>query len=319
MTTFLDVVRVTRRGNESAVLKDISFQQERGEKIAIAGETGSGKSTLLKIIAGLDQADEGFVALEGIRVQGAREKLVPGHERIAYLSQHFELPKFLRVEQILSYADSLGHAESMQLYELCQIDHLLKRKTDQLSGGERQRIALARNVITRPSLLLLDEPFSNLDVIHKNTLKGVIGALSEELEITVILVSHDADDSLPWADTILVMKSGQIVQRGTPEEIYGSPVDEYSAGLFGKYNLLSDEQLAKAGLPSNESIIRPERFKVSAEGSGELSGQIRQIRYYGAFREAVIGSGDAEFTVHLPDNGFDVGQRVFLTLDAKKL
>lgn len=318
MTTFLEVAGVTRLETESTVLSDITFRQKRGEKIAIAGETGSGKSTLLKIIAGLDQADHGFVTLEGQRVQGAREKLVPGHPQIAYLSQHFELPKFLRVEQVLSYSNNLGDAESMRLYELCQIEHLLKRKTDQLSGGERQRIALARNVITSPSLLLLDEPYSNLDVIHKNTLKGVVDALSEELDITLILVSHDADDSLPWADTILVMKSGKIVQRGRPDDVYDRPVDEYSAGLFGRYNVLTTEQLHLAGLESGESIVRPERFHVSLEGPG-LTGEIMEIRYYGAFREALVDGGQGRFVIHLTRNGFDIGQKVFLTLRNQEL
>jgi ABC-type lipoprotein export system ATPase subunit len=132
------------------VLTGISFTQKKHQKIAIAGETGSGKSTLLKIIAGLQQADTGEVYLGKERVEGAYERLVPGHPRIAYLSQNFELPKFLRVEQVLNYANTLSEEAASTLYNVCQIDHLQKRRTDELSGGEKQRIAIARLLITSP-------------------------------------------------------------------------------------------------------------------------------------------------------------------------
>src|SRR5690349_4269282 len=118
--SYLEVSQIVKSAGDSLVLDNISFSQSRHEHIAVAGETGSGKSSLLKIIAGLGQADSGKVMFEGKRVEGALEKLVPGHPSIAYLSQHFELPKFLRVEQVLSYANTLSDEESNRLYELCQ-------------------------------------------------------------------------------------------------------------------------------------------------------------------------------------------------------
>src|ERR1700744_572039 len=164
----------------------ISFTQEKGRKLAIAGETGSGKSTLLKMIAGLAEVASGEIRFEGSRVLGPLERLVPGQPGIAYLSQHFELWHNYRVEEVLSYANDLSVEESVELYGICHIDHLLARRTDQLSGGERQRIALARLLVKPPRLLLLDEPFSNLDMIHKRSLKNIIRDTAAHFDVSAI-------------------------------------------------------------------------------------------------------------------------------------
>ena len=221
--TLLKVTGISKKGEGDFVLQTISFSQRKLERIAIAGETGAGKSTLLKIMAGLIQPDSGEVIFENRKVTGPNENLVAGTPGIAYLSQHFELQKFLRVEQVLSYSNTISDTVAQNLYQVCQIDHLLKRKTDQLSGGEKQRIAICRLLISSPRLLLLDEPFSHLDMVHKNTLKTVINEIGLKLKITCVLVSHDPHDSLSWADKIMVMKDGSIIQQGTPESVYAEP------------------------------------------------------------------------------------------------
>src|SRR5687767_9414768 len=170
--SLLKLSAITKYKDGEAVLKDISFSVQKHQKTAIAGATGSGKTTLLKIIAGLVQPDAGEVLFENLRVPGPDEKLIPGHPAIAYLSQHFELRNNYRVEEVLEYANTLPPEESKRLYEICHISHLLQRKTDQVSGGEKQRIALAKLLTTSPRLLLLDEPFSNLDMRHRNVLKS---------------------------------------------------------------------------------------------------------------------------------------------------
>jgi ABC-type sulfate/molybdate transport systems ATPase subunit len=277
----LQVSSIDKTSSEGVVLKDINFALDEFQKLVIAGETGSGKSSLLKIIAGLVQPDAGEVTFRGKRVEGPLEKLVPGHPQIAYLSQHFELPKFLRVEQVLSYANHLSDEDAARLYELCQIDHLMKRKTDQLSGGERQRIALARNLITVPSLLLLDEPFSNLDIIHRNTLKEILEDLGEVLKITMVLVSHDPNDTLPWADRIIVMRAGEVVQTGTAQQIYLQPVDQYVAGLFGSYNHLAGAGANAVEAPAGTKFVRPEHLTISLDNKKGLQGVVERVRYYG--------------------------------------
>lgn len=222
-------------------LSHIRFTQRKGSHFAIAGETGSGKSTLLKIIAGLATPEEGAVFFEGVRVEGPLERLIPGQPGIAWLSQYFELWHHYKVEEVLSYTNDLDPEEAAGLYRLCHIDHLLRRRTDQLSGGERQRIALARLLVHPPRLLLLDEPFSNLDMIHKRLLKKVIRESTEKYDIACILVSHDPYDTLSWADQLIILRDGKIHQEGTPQEVYARPLDEYSAGLLGEYSLVNGE------------------------------------------------------------------------------
>src|SRR5687767_587781 len=250
------------------IVKGINFTQQSFQKIAIAGETGSGKTTLLKMIAGLIQPDTGEMLFENKRVVGPYEKLIPGHPGIAYLSQHFELRNNYRVEEELEAVNKLTDQEANELYSICRIEHLLKRKTDQLSGGERQRIVLARLLSAFPKLLLLDEPFSNLDAVHKSIIKSVINDISLKLKVTCIMVSHDALDILSWADRILVMKDGELIQEGTPEHIYQQPVNEYCAGLFGEYNLIhSNHSNIFAAIPAinlngKQLLIRPEHFSI---------------------------------------------------------
>jgi len=279
----LSVSGVTFGEVKNYILKDIHFSQNQFQKIVIAGETGSGKSTLLKIIAGLEQPSSGQVIFENEKVKGPVDQLVPGHPQIVYLSQQFELPKFLRVEQVLEYANQLKLTQEEKIFSVCRINHLQKRKTDQLSGGEKQRISIARLLIQRPKLLLLDEPFSNLDRIMKGILKEVIDDIGKKLKITCILVSHDPEDTLPWADEILVLKSGKIIQRGSPQQIYHHPISPYVAGLFGKYTLLNQVWLKKLGAKSAEKkfIARPENFQIVRKASKTISGKIDKVHFFG--------------------------------------
>lgn len=319
----LQVSDVSKTNETSTVLSNISFTQKKYERIAITGETGSGKSTLLKIIAGLEQPDSGEVVFEDKKVVGPADKLVPGHADIAYLSQHFELPKFLRVEQVLTYANVLAEAEAQLIFEICQIDHLLTRGTNQLSGGERQRVALCKLLIGSPKLLLLDEPFSHLDTVHKNTLKKVVNDIGKKLKITCILVSHDPHDTLPWADKILVMKNGEIIQKGKPDKIYTQPVNEYVGGLFGTYNILSPE-IFESLLPESKSsrkgiFIRPEQIRITDKKRNAINGVIDQITFHGSYYDLNIIVGDRIVTARTLYTTHQAGEEVYVTLDLHSL
>jgi len=321
----LKVSDISRKAGGLPILKDINFTLTAFERLAVAGETGSGKSTLLKIIAGLEQADSGEVRFEEKRVEGPLEKLVPGHPGIAYLSQHFELPRFLRVEQVLTYANVLTDDAAARLYDVCKISHLLQRRTDQLSGGERQRIAMARLLIASPRLLLLDEPYSNLDMIHKATLKSVIEGISEQLKITCVLVSHDPSDTLSWADQIIVMRSGEVLQQGPPEQIYHQPDDPYIAGLFGRYSLLQVKDLKcfdslshidASVLGDRALFVRPERFQLVDEGAeGAVQVSVKKVAFSVGFYELdlTLPSG-TDITVRSDRRGISKGDNVWVSL-----
>jgi len=300
-------------------LQDITFSQRRNQQIAIAGETGSGKSTLLKIIAGLEQPDMGDVHFNETKVKGPAEQLVPGHPAIAYLSQDFDLPKFLRVEQVLSYSNTLSSGEGNTLFEVCQINHLLKRKTDELSGGERQRIALAKLLIASPQLLLLDEPFSNLDMVHKKTLKTVLSDLCYRLKITCILVSHDPLDTLSWADKIIVMKEGKMVQKGSPKNIYKKPLSEYVAGLFGNYNLITTSQVNifydawKIKSRRKNMLVRPEDFKIVSRKQNGLMGKVTDVTYFGSYYEIEVSVGEISIIIKCKKKKVKQGDDIYIT------
>lgn len=315
----LEVSEVERNIAGSFSLEHISFKLESGQKLGMAGATGSGKSTLLKIIAGLDDADTGVVYFDSKKVRGPKYRLIPGHPGIAYLSQHYELRNHHRMEEILSYANTMTEEKARQLFELCKINQLLKRNTFQLSGGEKQRIALARLLLTAPQLLILDEPFSNLDLIHKSVLKGVLEDIGKELGLTCIIASHDPLDLLSWADKMIILKGGKLLQESHPKEIYFNPVNEYAGALLGKYNLLDETtaHLFNAPLTLNGKhlFIRPEQFSISTEQNNGVEGIIEKIVFWGNYYELKIGILDSIISVITTSDNLEPGRKIFLRLN----
>lgn len=304
----------------TCIVNNISFEQDCFQKIAIAGETGSGKSTLLKMIAGFEQPDTGNILFEGKRVKGPEERLIPGHPDIAYLSQHFELRNSYRVEELLSYANKLSEDAANALFEICRINHLVKRKTDQLSGGERQRIAIARLLIASPKLLLLDEPYTNLDLIHKNILKSVIRDIGLELQITCLMVSHDPMDILSWADEIMLMKDGEIIQRGNPEQVYHQPKNEYAAAILGNYQLLPGNlatlfaEMAGISFMDENVYVRSEYFKIVSESDG-IKAVVNQVFFMAGVYEIEILIAENNITIKTMESNLVKGDTVFVALD----
>jgi ABC-type sugar transport system ATPase subunit len=318
---FLQLTGIGKTENGSAVISGIDLVMKKHQRIAIAGETGSGKSTLLKIIGGFAQPDTGTVRFEGERVEGPAEKLIPGHPGVAYLSQQYELPNNMWVHEVLEYADELPPGEAQLLYQTCRIDHLVKRRTNQLSGGEKQRIALARLLTRTPKLLLLDEPFSNLDPIHKNILKQVIADIGEKLGTTCMLASHDPVDTLSWADEIIVIRSGKIVQQGTPSVLYTQPVNEYVAGLFGSYNLVPAALTASfiqgdAARNNKDIFFRPEEIRLNEPGA-TVEAIVERIAFMGAYYEIGLLSHGIRLLARVMKHELHQGERVGISVNEK--
>jgi ABC-type Fe3+/spermidine/putrescine transport system ATPase subunit len=153
---------------------------------------------------------------------------------------------------------------------------------------------LACLLVSPPWLLLLDEPFSNLDMIHKKILKSVVHDIGDKLQITCILVSHDPADTLSWADEILVMKQGQIIQQGAPGRIYNQPLNEYTAALFGKYNLINADtakafhELTGVMMNGKNLFIRPEHFKIGDEAGNTVKGTVQKVIFFGSYCEIKV-------------------------------
>ena len=315
--SLLEVKNISKQYPERTVIDDISFQQEALQKIAITGESGAGKSTLLKIISGHAQPDSGTVIFNGERVLGPEEQLYPGHKEIAYLSQHYELLNNYYVKDLIWHQIKIEEEAAAELFEICRISHLLERKTNQISGGEKQRIALCMLLVKSPKMLILDEPFSNLDPIHTDILKLVLEEITGKLHITCLLTSHDPHDTLSWADEIIVMKEGKIIQQGAPEKIYRHPVNEYVAGMFGKYNLLKPEQAALFGIEANgkDVMIRPE--EISINKSDGVKGVVQKISFWGSFYEVEVVIDDLKIVVRVIQNDWRAGEEVYVIKNLK--
>jgi len=302
--SLLTVAGVSKKEKENYLLKNINFVQLHGQKIAIAGETGSGKSTLLKIIAGLVQTDSGEILFEGTKIKGPFEKLLPGHPYIAYLSQNFELRNNYRVEELLQMACKVSDMDAILINNICKIDHLLKRRSNELSGGERQRVAFAKTLVTAPKFLLLDEPFSNLDAIHRSILKSVIADIEQRLNTTCVLVSHDPVDLLSWADEIIVLYQGKIIQKGTPEEIYNYPVNEYVAALFGKYCIISPQlvDLFPSLAKDKRRFLRPNEFVLTSNKNEGLDVDIVDVKFMGNYFEIAVNVRGSKLIINACNN-----------------
>jgi len=349
--SLLEVRNISRFDGRNQVLKDISFDQQHRQKLAIAGETGSGKSTLVKIIAGYIQPDNGSVVYRGERVLGPLEKLIAGHPKIGYLSQHFELRNNYIIDDLLDYSNKLTRPEADKIFQVCQIDHLLRRKTTQLSGGEKQRVALARILVTNPSLLILDEPYSNLDLIHRHVIKKVIEDLSEEFDITCTLISHEPEDVLSWANELIIIKDGSIVSKGSPKELYENSPDLYTAGLLGTYYVLNEQNKKELGINDakhsdnisvanikedyitdgsadkkniKSTVFRPEHFIICKDveeagsstpsSSNFINAEITGVNYYGHYYEYILSANGQRISCYTNDEKYNKGSFVKIRL-----
>lgn len=313
----LRVEAVSRTEAGNLVLHPTSFQLSSQKKLAIVGETGSGKSSLLRMIAGHIAPDSGSIFFKTKRVWSPPVTLLPGHPGIAYLSQDFELRNNYKVHELLNYKNLLSPESAAQLYHVCKVDHLMNRKNDELSGGERQRIALAKLLVGVPELLLLDEPFSNLDLPQKKNINAVLHAISNQLKITCIMVSHDPVDTLSWADEIMVLKSGRVVQHASPQHIYQQPADEYVAGLFGSYSLLKGIYhpfKIKWGVNDQQPFlfIRPEQLLLSDSHENAVDCVVTQVLFCGAYWLVTVSNGEQSLIIHTAIPGVQKGDLVWV-------
>ncbi len=224
----------------SEVLKNISFNVNIGNYIAIVGESGCGKSTLLEIIYGLLHIEKGAVYWNDKKLLGPKFQLIPGEEFMKYLPQDFDLMPYITVEEnIGKNISSLDPSKQQRIQELLEVVDMasfLKIKVKNLSGGQKQRVAIAKVIAKEPEILLLDEPFSHIDNFRKNKLRRNLFNYLKSKNITCIVATHDTTDALSFADEILVIKDGVLVDKNTPEQLYNNPKNAYIASFFNEIN-----------------------------------------------------------------------------------
>jgi ABC-type Fe3+/spermidine/putrescine transport system ATPase subunit len=250
------------------VLTKVDFSLEKGEHLCIMGESGCGKSTLLKIIYGLLDVNKGSLFWDDVEILGPKEHLVPGMEFFKYVAQDFDLMPFISVaENIKKFLSRFYPKEAQQrteeLLEVIEMTAFADVKVKALSGGQQQRVAIARALAKEPELILLDEPFSQIDNFKKNSLRRKLFAYLKEKNIACIVATHDGNDALSFADKMLVIRNQQIYSQGTPTDIYQHPKDKYVAALFDDVNEVSLNGKTQLFYPHQISFVESSDFKAT--------------------------------------------------------
>ncbi|WP_445452661.1 ABC transporter ATP-binding protein [Flavobacterium sp. 25HG05S-40] len=234
----LKVENISFSYQENPTLRKLSFQLEKGRNLAVIGESGCGKSTLLKLVYGLHDLNEGQIFWKETEVLGPKYHLIPGMEFMKYLAQDFDLMPFITVaENVGKYLSNIYSDKKKEriaeLLEIVEMTDFANIKAKNLSGGQMQRVALARVLALEPEVLLLDEPFSHIDNFRKNSLRRKLFGYLKEKQITTLFATHDSADVLSFADEVLVLQNGKIIDEGNPKAIYETPKNKYIASLFG--------------------------------------------------------------------------------------
>ena len=257
------------------VLKNLSFSLDAGEHLCVMGESGSGKSTLLKAIYGLLDLSEGEIHWKDQQVLGPAYHLVPGMDFFKYVAQDFDLMPYTSVSENIGKFLSRFYPEekelrTQELLEVIEMTEFANQKVKDLSGGQQQRVAIARALAKEPELILLDEPFSQIDNFKKNSLRRKLFAYLKEKNIACIVATHDGNDALSFADQMIIIKNHQILAQGTPSDLYQKPKEHYVAALFddvnqiiikGKPVLLYPHQIKLVENSEHKALVKKSYFK----------------------------------------------------------
>ncbi|MCZ4324540.1 ABC transporter ATP-binding protein [Pseudomonas anguilliseptica] len=320
--SYLSIQGLHKRYGDTAIFSDINCEIAKGEFITLLGPSGCGKSTLLRCIAGLTGVNGGQILLNG-------EDLVPVAPQkrgIGMVFQSYALFPNMTVQQNVAFGlrmqkvkGSEAEQRVKQVLELVELNDFADRYPQQLSGGQCQRVALARSLVTRPRLLLLDEPLSALDARIRKHLREQIRSIQQELGLTTIFVTHDQEEALVMSDRIFLMNAGKIVQSGDAETLYTAPADVFAAGFIGNYNLLDADAASRLLLrPVNSRVaIRPEAIQIGAQGS--IEGQIHSHRLLGNVIRYRVEARGVELLVDVlnrsPADLHASGQRINLNIE----
>lgn len=286
----LEVSQLHKSYGETKVFEGIEFGIRKGELVTLLGPSGCGKSTLLRALAGLTPVDGGQVRVAGEDITWQ----APQKRGIGMVFQSYALFPNMTVWDNVAFGLKMKPQPGRELaasvqeaLSLVELDGFERRYPAELSGGQRQRVALARALVVRPRILLLDEPLSALDARIRRSLRLQIREIQQRLELTTIFVTHDQEEALTMSDRVFLMNKGEIVQSGSPEQIYTQPASEFVASFIGHYNLLAPEQARSLfGTRFRGTLaLRPESITLLPAGEQSLDpclpGVIRQQQLLG--------------------------------------
>lgn len=280
----LEVKDVSFAYTNELVLENISFNVLTGQNISIIGESGCGKSTLLKLIYGLYNLTSGNIIFNDEPVLGPNYNLVPGVADIKFLSQDFDLMPYVSVaENVGKYLSNLDlekkHQRISELLQMIEMESFADVHVRYLSGGQQQRVALARVLANEPQLLLLDEPFSQIDGFHRNAFRRNLFSYLKKKNISCIVSTHDSIDALSFADEVIVLKEGQVVVKRDPIDLYQNPQNKYVTSLFGEVNELPVKLLLPSENTSQNVLIYP--HEVFKDETGVFKAVVKKSYYKG--------------------------------------
>jgi len=325
-----------RYGNEP-VVSDFNLEVRNGEMVSLLGPSGAGKTTVLKTVAGLIQPEKGEIFIDG---QPAQD-LAPEKRNAVMVFQKTLLFPFLNVEQNIAFglrmqgqkgANTIRRIE--QILQLTQLTGLGRRKVHELSGGQQQRVSLARALVLKPAVLLLDEPLSNLDANLRQQMRELIQDIQAETRITTLFVTHDQAEALMMSHRVCLLLNGRLRQTGKPRELFYLPADPEVARFFGGCNFIQGRvkdgvfrsQFGNAPAPElngnghlRTATIRPEDIQLSLDAKYDLHGKIAKTNFEGSSSRIWVKCKGTRFVVLTSDNDFKPGQSVRLHLPPDKI
>ncbi|GAB3934112.1 ABC transporter ATP-binding protein [Mucilaginibacter myungsuensis] len=305
-TPFLNTQGISKiyKGATAAGLKPTDLEIAKGKITAIIGASGSGKTTLLHMIFGLITPDTGAAYFKGERVWGPTEKLIPGHDAMKMVTQQTDdMNIFAKVYEnisvLLPNTDiDAKHRKTGEVIEQLNMKRIADKRVADLSGGERQRVAIARALVTQPQVLLLDEPFNQVDTSFREGLQQDIRKVVRETGLTVLMVSHDPAEVLSMADDLIVLRDGEILERGHPKDLYNDPQHLYTARLLTNCNILTKEEAILCGITAAKDnvVIYPDWVSVT-ECYTDKQWQVKQILFKGFYEELLVQNGNLSIRI----------------------
>jgi spermidine/putrescine ABC transporter, ATP-binding protein PotA len=330
--TIISFENVNKFYEDTHVLKNINFEIEKGKFYTLLGPSGCGKTTILRIIAGFTDVSNGKVTLNGEDVT----KLPPNKRKVNTVFQDYALFPHMNVFENIAFGlrlkktpENIIKEKVADALKMVQLSGYENREISQMSGGQQQRVAIARALVNEPEVLLLDEPLSALDLKLRTDMQYELRELQQRLGITFIFVTHDQEEALAMSDEIFVMSKGEIVQSGTPVDIYDEPINRFVADFIGESNIVDgvmkedylvefvgkEFECADAGMRPNEKVeivIRPEDLSLTSIEKGKLTVEVDTQLFRGVHYEIICYDENGnEWMIHSTRKA-EVGSKVGL-------